>query len=176
MKFTLRQLFAAILVIGPAGGIALSNGSLGIWLAMSYIGISVAVLFSVNRTVKTWNSEKILRRSYGVFLSVFCIGLWLFLIANILGNPSIHRTRVASYLQSTLSSDERFRSIRIEYVELKPKFLSVTGALKSENDFLVLQKIISARNWNGMDGVYWRIKIQSTNRKIDEWDWELVRL
>ena len=174
MKFTLRQLFAAILVVGPASGIALSNGSLGVWLAMFYIGISVAVLFSVNRTVKTWNSEKLPRRVYGVFLSMLCSGLWLLLLANILGNPTIQRTRVASYLQSTLSSDERFESIRVEYVELKPKFLDVTGTLKNEDDFLTLREIISDRNWNDMDGVYWRLRIQSTNRNIDEWDWELL--
>ncbi|MEQ1830468.1 MAG: hypothetical protein ABL921_31210 [Pirellula sp.] len=77
MTFTLRQLLAAILVIGPASGIALSNGSLGVWLAVFYIGISVAVLFSVNRTVKTWHSENLLRRVYGVFLSMLCIWLWL---------------------------------------------------------------------------------------------------
>jgi hypothetical protein len=176
MTISLRQLFAATLVIGPAIGIGLSNGRLGVVLAVLYIGISIAVLFTVNRTVKTWSAEKVIRRVYGVLLSMFCIGLWLFLLANIVGNPTIHRTRVASYLQSTLSGDERFGAIRVEYVELKPKFLNVTGTLKGEDDFLALRQMISARKWNGMDGVYWRLRIQTTNRDIDEWDWELVRL
>lgn len=172
----MRQLFALIFVVGPAIGIAFSNGSIGVWLAPMYVGISAAVVFSIARTVKTWRSENWLRRVYGVFLSILSVGLLLLLVANIVSNPTIHRKRVAADLQSTLSLDERFETIRVEYVELKPKFLNVTGSLKSEDDFAALRKMISDRNWDDMDGVYWRLQIQSTNRNVDEWDEELTHL
>jgi len=168
MTFSIRQLFALILVIGPAIGIALTNGRLGIYLCIAYVAITVGLLFLVNRTLKTWRTVNFLRRAYGI--------IWLWLLASIADNPSIQRTRIAANLQTTLSLDERFESVSIEYVELKPKFLNVTGTLKSEDDLMLLRKMISDRNWKNMDGVYWRVRILSSNRDLDEWDSNLNRL
>jgi hypothetical protein len=176
MTFSIRQLFALILVIGPAIGIALTNGRLGIYLCIAYVAITVGLLFLVNRTLKTWRTVNFLRRAYGIILSTLCSGLWLWFLANIADNPSIQRTRIAANLQTTLSLDERFESVSIEYVELKPKFLNVTGTLKSEDDLMLLRKMISDRNWKNMDGVYWRVRILSSNRDLDEWDSNLNRL
>lgn len=123
MTFSMRQRFALIFVIGPAFGFALSYGRLGIWLSVFYVAITVCLLFLVHRTLKTWRTENVPRRVYGITLSTLCFGLWLLLLANIGANPTIHRTRVAANLQSTLRLDDRFGSVHVEYIEAQTQIL-----------------------------------------------------
>lgn len=176
MIFSLRQLFASMFVFGTSIGIAVSNGRLGVGLSVAYFGITVALLFLLRRTIKTWRTDNFPRRVYGTVLSTLCLGLWLYFLANIIYNPTIHRTRVTANLQFSLRHDDRFESIIVEYVELKPQFLRVTGTLENEDDLALLRKMVSDRNWDNMDAVYWSVGILSTNRYVDLWDTELIRL
>ncbi len=170
----MRQLFALIIVLGPAIGIAFSTGSFGIGFACVYSVITLGVLLVFARTAKSWSTESNIRRSYGVVLSTVIAFIWIAFVASIITNPRIRSERMTADLKSELSNDERFKFLLVEYKESKINCLYVSGTLKSESDFQDLCDIISRREWHDMDGVFWNLNVITPARKIDKLDYEVV--
>lgn len=164
------HLMLAVGAIGSAIGIAARDGLAVACVLVLFVSLS-AVCFT--RARKRWGSSSPIQRVYAVTTTVASFALLAGLIYSIGTNASLARARNARNFQSSLASEPRFSSVRVEYFEKKIAVLRVDGAVPTENDFQDLRQRLSEYGWSGIHGILWDVAVTESKHYYDGWDEDL---
>lgn len=167
---SLRGLLIATAIVSLILGYAVTYGP-GVAIVLGILAL-LAWLWVV-RACRRWKQLLLRQRFYASVEGGIILTLLIAFLVSVAVNSSLACQRNALSLKRAFWIDDRFRSIHVEYCELKVRFLCVEGSVHSERDFDSLRKIIDSYEWRDMHDVKWSVRVESSGREHEGWDSEL---
>ena len=169
-SFTLSQLFVWVILVAMVIVCAralISNFTYGVIFSV----IAVIAWCYVRKTIRIWPTAGSRTKFFGVFISTIYCCIFLVLATGI---EADRNARTVKILAVDLMLDSRFHKIKTERTTRKIECISIDGAVKTEEDFDVLQEKVLSFNWRRNPILSWDVHVLETGDSYAVWDHERV--